>query len=412
MSQHRMAARRPTHSRAATPRPTTVAAQPRRTHPRSVHPKSVRPVALGRRTLPPVRPELHSRAPQWDGPMCVVSPPPANSPVAVSRAIRPASVIPSVKRSPRRRLFAFVLVVIAATLWCASSAIATQGGYGPGITGPTGPANAPGGYSEIATTHTFTPTGGVLDANVAGGKAHLTVPKNAFGHTVQVEITTPTLDGIQGALQQLGFGEYSAVGGIGVKVYNTNGTPFVGNFAHPLTLTISGPAIVSGGRLIKFASPSSAALAEAVFTPGSVTTTLMSDPDFAVLAPGAATSPTTPPAAAAIPSAEAGGAAPSASAPTIVKGEQFTKSNSSNAGRILLLVTVVAVCCVAVAVVLRRRQLRVADPYGFAPKRAQPRRAEPKHSEPKHASHATASPRQREPKRNSLRTLEPKHSRR
>jgi hypothetical protein len=340
--------------------------------------------------------------------MCVVSPPPTNSPVAVRKAIRPTSVIPSAKRNPRRRrLFAFVLVVIAATLWCASSAIATQGGYGPGITGPTGPANAPGGYSEIAATHTFTSTGGVLDATVAGGNAHLTVPKNAFGHTVQVEITTPTLGGIQGALQQLGFGEYSAVGGIGVKVYNTSGNPFVGNFAHPLTLTISGPAIVSGGRLIKFASPSSAALAEAVFTAGSVTTTLVSDPDFAVLAPGAATSPTTPPAAAAIPSAEAGGAAPSASPPTIVKGEQFTKSNSSNSGRILLLVTVVAVCCIAIAMMLRRRHLQAADPYGFASKRA-----ESKHSEPRHASHATASPRQREPKRNSLRTLEPKHSRR
>jgi hypothetical protein len=303
-----------------------------------------------------------------------------------------------------------VLVVIAATLWCASSAIATQGGYGPGITGPTGPANAPGGYSEIAATHTFSPAGGALDAKVAGGQAHLTVPKNAFGHTVQVEITTPALAGIQGALQQLGFGEYSAVGGIGVKVYNTNGKPFIGNFAHPLTLTISGPAVVAGGRLIKFASPSSAALAEAVFTSGSVTTTLMSDPDFAVLAPGAAVSPTTPPAAAAVPSAAGGDATgPSASAPTIVKGEQFTKSNS-NSGRIILLVTAVVVFCLAVAMVLRRRHQHLANPYGFAPVRSS---AEPRHSEPKHASHASASPRQREPKKkSSLRTLEPKHSRR
>jgi hypothetical protein len=340
--------------------------------------------------------------------MCVVSPPPTNTPVAVRKA---TSVVPAAQRNPRRRgrLLAFVLVVVAATLWCASSAIATQGGYGPGITGPTGPANAPGGYSEIAATHTFSPAGGLLDAKVAGGQAHLTVPKNAFGHTVQVEITTPTLAGIQGALQQLGFGEYSAVGGIGVKVYDTSGKPFVGTFAHPLTLTISGPAIVAGGRLIKFASPSSAALAEAVFTAGSVTTTLVTDPDFAVLAPGTTVSATTPPAAAAVPSEGGAAAGPSASgsAPTIVQGEQFTKSNSSNTGRITLLVTAIVVFCLAVAMVLRRRHQRLANPYGFVPTRS-----EPKHSEPKHSSHASASPRQREPKKSSLRTLEPKHSRR
>ena len=346
--------------------------------------------------------------------MCVVSPPPTNTPVVGRKA---TSVVPSLQRTPRRRrrLVAFVLVVIAATLWCASSAIATQGGYGPGITGPTGPANAPGGYSEIAATHTFSPAGGLLDAKVAGGQAHLTVPKNAFGRTVQVEITTPALAGIQGALQQLGFGEYSAVGGIGVKVYDTSGKPFIGTFAHPLTLTISGPAIVAGGRLIKFASPSSAALAEAIFTAGSVTTTLSTDPDFAVLAPGTTVSPTTPPAAAAIPSAEANGPAPSASdgAPTIVKGEQFTKSNLSSIGRVWILITIVLVFCLAVATVLRRRHQRLANPYGFAPVRSEPVHPEPKRPEPKHASHASTSPRQPEhKKKETLRTLEPKHSRR
>jgi hypothetical protein len=355
--------------------------------------------------------------------MCVVSPPPASVPVVVQGA---TTVIPAVQTNPRRRrrLIAFVLVVIAATLWCASSAIATQGGYGPGITGPTGPANAPGGYSEITATHTFSTAGGALDAKVAGGQAHLIVPKNAFGRTVQVEITTPTLTGIQGALQQLGFGHYSAVGGVGVKVYNTNGKPFIGNFAHPLSLTISGSAIVAGGQLITFASPSSATLAEAVFASGSVTTTLLADPDFAVLAPSTTTSATTPPAAAAVPTNPTE-PAPSASAPTIVKGEQFTKSNSSNSGRILLLVTAVVVFCLAVAMVLRRRHQRLADPYGFAPthsssepkhsdpKRSDPKRSDPKHSDPKHSDpkHASASPR-REPKKNSLRTLEPKHSRR
>ncbi len=53
---------------------------------------------------------------------------------------------------------------------------------------------------------------------MAGGHAHLTVPRNAFGRTAQIEITTPALTGIQPVLQQLGFGGFSAIGGIGVKV--------------------------------------------------------------------------------------------------------------------------------------------------------------------------------------------------
>jgi hypothetical protein len=356
---------------------------------------------MSRSSLPPVRLDLHVQAQQWETPICLVSTPPNNA-QPLRAEIRLTPDVPSAPRVARRgRVFVFVFVVIA-SLWWASSATATQGGYGPGITGPTGPANAPGGYSDIVATHTFGAAGGVLDATVAGGQAHLTVPKNAFGRTAQVEITTPGLSGIQAALQSLGFGGFSAIGGIGVKVYDTNGKPFVGTFAHALTLTITGPSVGAGDRLIKFISPSSATLEEAVFSPGSVTLTLLTDPDFAILAPvavaaAASTSPT--------PSASA--AASSSAPPTIVKGEQFTRgSNISESGvRGVAIATAVVFLLAVALLVIRRRRMRVVvggvgavAATGSGPS-----------FEPRHSARGAAKGSER---KNSSRSPEPKHSRR
>jgi hypothetical protein len=334
--------------------------------------------------------------------MCLVSVPTSGPQVrrALPEQIRLTPDLPSVPRIARRgRLLLFVLVVIA-SLWWASSAAASQGGYGPGVTGPTGPANAPGGYSDIAATHNFATTGGVLDANVAGGRAHLLVPLNAFGRTAQVEITTPVLTGIQPALQQLGFGAFSAIGGIGVKVYDTNGKPFTGNFAHSLTLTISGPSIGAGDRLVKFTSPSSATLEEAVFTAGSVTVTLLADPDFAILAP-------TPVAAAASapPSASASAAPTSSAPPTLVEGEQFTtpSANSEPGVEAVAIASVVVFWIAVMFLVARRRRGRtLAGAHGAVVVQGPP-------SEPRHSARSGAK---RSAQKHSLHSLEPKHARR
>jgi hypothetical protein len=373
---------------------------------------------MSRSSLPPVRLDLHVQAPQWETPICLVSTPPSSA-HPLREEIRLTPAVPPVPRVARRgRVLVFVFVVIASLCW-ASSAAATQGGYGPGITGPTGPANAPGGYSDIVATHTFGATGGVLGANVAGGRAHLTVPKNAFGRTAQVEITTPGLSGIQAALQSLGFGGFSAIGGIGVKVYYTNGKPFVGNFAHALTLTITGPSVGSGDRLIKFTSPSSATLEEAVFSQGSVTLTLLTDPDFAILAP------TTVAAAATTPPTASASAAPSSSAPpTIVQGEQFTRpSNISDSGVEGVVLATVVLFWLAVLLVIRRRRTRVvvgsvgnvgraaAVAATGSGRSAEPRhstRAATKRSERKNSAERNNS----SERKTSLHSLEPKHARR
>jgi hypothetical protein len=371
---------------------------------------------MSRSSLPSVRLDLHAWAPQWETPTCLVSTPPSNT-QPLREEIRLIPNVPSAQRVARRgRVFAFVFVVIA-SLWWASSAAATQGGYGPGITGPTGPANAPGGYSDIVATHTFGATGGVLGANVAGGQAHLTVPRNAFGRTAQIEITTPGLSGIQAALQPLGFGGFSAIGGIGVKVYETNGKPFVGNFTHPLTLTVTGPSIGAGDRLIKFTSPSSATLEEAVFSSGSVTATLLTDPDFAVLAPTAAA----PAAVVSSPSASASAganAAPSSSAPpTIVKGEQFTRpSNISESGvRGVAIASLVVFWIAIVLLVIRRRRMRVvagAGAGGSGSLGAVAASGSGRSFEPRHSTRAAAKGSERRNSLHSLRSLEPKHARR
>lgn len=435
MSQHKMAARAPAHRRAVASHrkaashreaasrrqaashravATSRASQtrtPNRVRPSQVttpirvvrpsHPRSPRPVAISQASLPLVRLDLHVRAQGWDTPLCVVSTP-ANGSQA-PEPVRLNSDLVSTQRTARRgRLLLFVLVVVA-SLWWASSAAASQGGYGPGITGPTGPANAPGGYSTIVATHTFATAGGVLAAHVAGGQAHLTVPRGAFGRSAQIEITTPALTGIQVALPALGFGDFSAVGGIGVKVYDTNGKPLTGNFVHPLTLTMTGTSIGVGDRLIKFASPSSATLEEAVFAPGSVTVTLLADPDFAILAPtaAAAAAAAAAPSASASSSASASAAPASSAAPTIVQGEQFVQpsSSSSSDGRIAIAAVVAFLIAVAFVVIRRRRSRPLAGAYGAV---AAPARSfEPRHSAAKRSA-----------QKNSLRPLEPKHARR
>jgi hypothetical protein len=271
-------------------------------------------------------------------------------------------------------------------LFGGSEAHAAGGGYGPGIAGPAG---APGGFSNIVTTHAFSTTGGTVSAAVPGGQAQLTVPDGAFGQPVQAVLTAPDLSGINAVLSQLGFGGYTAIAGVGISIDDATGKPLTALFVHPLTLTIAGSGIGAGDLLVEFTSLSTAAtLQGAVFTAGSVTVSLAADPDFAVLAPSTAASASATPAAASAPP----NASPSASGstpPTIVEGEQFTKAGSGLSILDKSLFTIVVVLGVAGGVMmlaLRRRR-----PDSFMPKHysvgahAKQRRTPPPTFAPKHA---------------------------
>jgi len=303
--------------------------------------------------------------------------------VVFGRTARARSRAGTSSRVATQRIARCVAVLIFAavatiSLLGDSPAHAAGGGYGPGIAGPAG---APGGFSNIVTTQAFGTTGGTVTAAVPGGQAQLTVPDGAFGQPVQAVITAPDLSGINAVLPQLGFGGYSAIGGVGISIDDANGKPLTGLFIHPLTLTITGSGIGAGDLLVEFISLSTAAtLQAAVFTAGSVTVSLAADPDFAVLAPA----PTSA-AAAANASPSPSGSSP----PTIVEGEQFTKSpGGSIVDKTLFAVLMVLVVAAGVLMLV----LRVRRPEPFVGK---------------HSSSSTPGSRRRAPSP----TFTPKHAR-
>lgn len=250
-----------------------------------------------------------------------------------------------------------ILLVFALTativLFGDSAAHAAGGGYGPGIAGPAG---APGGFSNIVTTHAFDTTGGAVAATVPGGQAQLVVPAGTFGQPVQAVITAPDLSGINAVLPQLGFGGYTAVAGVGISIDDASGKPLTALFVHPLSLTITGTGIGTRDLLVEFTSLSTAAtLQGAVFTAGSVTVSLAADPDFAVLAPSTTASAT----------ANASPPSSGSSPPTVVEGEQFTKSPGSSIVDKSLFGTLAVLVVAAGVIMLMMRRRR---PDSFTPK--------------------------------------------
>jgi hypothetical protein len=276
-------------------------------------------------------------------------------------------------------------VVAIITVFGDATAHAAGGGYGPGIAGAAG---TPGGFNSVVTTHAFSTSGGAITAAVPGGQAQLTVPDGAFAEAVQAVITAPDLSSINAALPQLGFAGYTAIAGIGISIDDANGKPITELFTHPLTLTITGAGIGAGDLLVEFTSLTTAAtLQSAVFSNGSVTVSLTADPDFAVLAPSATAS--SPANASASAGATASPTAASSTPPTIVEGEQFTKTGSgiSLVEKSVFTVLAALVIVAALIIVMARRR----RPDSFVPKHsaagtpAKQQRAQSPTFAPKHA---------------------------
>ncbi len=123
----------------------------------------------------------------------------------------------------------------AATLAIAAGQLPAQAAYGP----PPPPPNAPGGFRAVVTSVTIGPGGGVIGpVRIDGLLVALTIPPGTFTTPVQITLTAPRGLGIGSR----GHPGYRPVGGVGVLV-QVNGVPYTGNFAHRLTLDISGFSI-------------------------------------------------------------------------------------------------------------------------------------------------------------------------
>jgi|GEM_PF-3037191 len=272
------------------------------------------------------------------------------------------------------RIVASAVFVGVALIAAAPASSAAGGGYGSG----NGPAAVPGGYATVVTTHTFGSGGGSLVASIPGGHAQLTVPAGAFIGALQVAVTAPDVKGVEAVLPKLGRANYRVVAAIGIGVTDTNGHKFTGTFAHPLTLTITGAALGVGNQIIQFTGPSTATAVAATVSAGSVTVSMLADPDFAVLAPASAApaaavvappvvsplatssavgSPLASPLAtssAAVSSAAAGALAPS-NPPTQVLGETLTRSGDGVSTTAIVLGIAIVVLLGTPIVAVRRR---------------------------------------------------------
>lgn len=165
-----------------------------------------------------------------------------------------------------------------------AAANAASGGYGP--TAATGPANVPGGFSAVAAAKTVDASGGTLSVDVPGGSVNVTAPAGAFSQPVQIKVTEPSLPAVTGALPALGFGGYSAVAGIGIKVFNTDGSAMTGTFGKAITVTLTGSGLgAAGEEVVSFDTAHSVTVLPAHLAAGHVTFTVTADPDIAVVNP-------------------------------------------------------------------------------------------------------------------------------
>lgn len=167
-------------------------------------------------------------------------------------------------------------------------ALAAAGGYGP--TTGTGPANTPGAYTQNVATVSVDATGaGSLSGSVPGATAQVTAPAGSLPAGAQIEATAPDLSGVTSGLSGVGFSGYKAVAGIGVKVFNADGTPMTGNFSKPVTVTLTGSGLgASGEKVVMFTGATAASAIPATVANGSVTFTINADPNIAVIDPTSA----------------------------------------------------------------------------------------------------------------------------
>lgn len=181
-----------------------------------------------------------------------------------------------------RRKMAIALTVMAGGLTCgASSAFAAGGGYGP-VPPATG---APGGFTAVVSSRIIGPSGGTISTESGGISITVTVPAGALDATDDLVIskgdpaaTTPSLAG-------LGYGNYKAVADFGINLLDSNGAKLSGPFNKSVIVAFNGPGLgARGEQVIELTGPDSAKAVPFALGSGSVTVSISSDPDLAILA--------------------------------------------------------------------------------------------------------------------------------
>jgi len=134
--------------------------------------------------------------------------------------------------------------------------------------------NAPGGYTQVVLNESVPSGGGVVTGTYDGSQFSANIPASDAGQGVTIAITAPTnLSNADNAI--LGFGVALATNGVGES----------GTFAAPITITITNPLIKAGDQLVEWNGSAWVAYTDATVTNGSLTVTVTSDPQFALVSP-------------------------------------------------------------------------------------------------------------------------------
>jgi hypothetical protein len=160
-----------------------------------------------------------------------------------------------------------------------ATAFAAGNGYAP-PSQATG--TAPGGYTQVVLNQSVPSGGGTLVASYGQSSYSANVPAADAGQGVTLAITAPSnLSSADNAI--FGFGVALAHDGVGVS----------GTFASPLVITIKNPTIKAGDLLEEWNGTAWVVYNNATVRAGSVTVTVTSDPQFALVSAPVSPAPAT-----------------------------------------------------------------------------------------------------------------------
>jgi len=170
----------------------------------------------------------------------------------------------------QRLTYGLVALLGSGALVCALGATAyASGGYGPPSQAS---GTAPGGFTQVILNEAVPSGGGTLTATSGGSSFSVQVPAADAGSGVTLAVTAPSnLAQADNAI--LGFGVALGVDGAGVS----------GTFAAPITVTVTNPVIKAGEQVDYWTGSAWAPYANATVGNGSLTVTIDSDPQFALV---------------------------------------------------------------------------------------------------------------------------------
>lgn len=162
-----------------------------------------------------------------------------------------------------------------------ATAFAAGSGYAPAPV--TSTPGVPGGFNSVVTTVTVQPSGGTVTATINGTTVSITVPPGAFSQPTQVVVTSGDVTQIGSA----GVSGKSAVLAFGIS-FLVGGQPLTATFTTPISVKAAGNFASSDEVVVYDATTGAwAPVAGASVANGTISFTISSDPDFAVLASNA-----------------------------------------------------------------------------------------------------------------------------